>query len=101
MARAALRPWARRAEKQASRAPQSPHAQLTSAGSGKLPLARQLSKTSSSLGSPLGSTGSGRGIDAYLARSTRDGDVPEVISQVSLPQHALLKSVSGAERQRC
>lgn len=85
LARAALRPWARRAEKHASRVPQSPQAQLTTAGSGKLSFSRQLSKTGSSLGSPLGSSGSGRGIDAYLARSTHDGDVPEIISQVSFP----------------
>lgn len=85
LARAALRPWARRADKQAARATQEPQPQLGPArtSSGRQPLGRQLSKAGSSLGSPLSSTGSGRGIDAYLARSTRDGDNPEAISQVN------------------
>ena len=99
LARAALRPWARGAEKQASRVPLSPQAQLTTAGSGKLSFSRQLSKTGSSLGSPLGSSGSGRGIDAYLARSTRDGDVPEIISQVGLLLFHLLQQSTRKQEQ--
>ena len=79
--RAALRPWARRAEKQAARARsasprrsgsrRTPSADLGAQGV----LARQVSTGSAG--------GSGeRAIHSYLARSSRDGDVPELISQV-------------------
>lgn len=79
--RAALRPWARRAEKQTARAQsisprrsgsrRTPSADLGDQGN----LARQISMGSAG--------GSGeRTINSYLARSSRDGDVPELISQV-------------------
>lgn len=77
-ARAALRPWARRAEKQAARARSSSPGRTTSrrtptADQGTL--ARQISTGSAG--------GSGeRSIQSYLARSSRDGDVPDLISQV-------------------
>lgn len=82
--RASLRPWARRAEKQAARARSSSPSALRRTGSrrtpsadlqGTLGLAHQLS------GSSAGGSGE-RSIQSYLARSSRDGDVPELISQV-------------------
>ena len=79
--RAALRPWARRAEKQAARARstsprrsgsrRTPSADLGVKGG----LARQTSMSSS------GGLRE-RTIHSHLARSSRDGDVPELISQV-------------------
>jgi len=83
--RAALRPWARRAEKQAARArSSSPGAPRRSGSSrrtassdlqGAVGLSRQFSGSSAA--------GSGeRNIQSYLARSSRDGDVPDIISQV-------------------
>ncbi|KAL0036203.1 hypothetical protein WJX79_007899 [Trebouxia sp. C0005] len=84
-ARAALRPWARRAEKQAARArSSSPGAPRRSGSSrrtgssdlqGALGLSRQFST-----GSSVGGSGE-RNIQAYLARSSRDGDVPDIICQ--------------------
>lgn len=77
-ARAALRPWARRAEKQAARArsrsPRKTASRRTpSADQGTL--ARQISTGSAG--------GSGEcSIQSHLARSSRDGDVPDLISQV-------------------
>lgn len=79
--RAVLRPWARRAEKQAARARstsprrsgsrRTPSADLGGQGG----LTRQISMGSAG--------GSGeRTIYSYLARSSRDGDVPELISKV-------------------
>lgn len=92
--RAALRPWARRAEKQAARGRSpSPRRSMSrrtpSADLGGTP--RHISSNSSTdLGSisrqfSTGSAaGSGeRSIQSYLARSSRDGDVPELISQVN------------------
>ncbi|DBA95921.1 TPA: hypothetical protein ACH3X1_001448 [Trebouxia sp. C0004] len=82
--RAALRPWARRAEKQAARArSSSPGAPRRSGSSrrtgssdlqGAVGLSRQFSSSNT--------VGSGeRNIQSYLARSSRDGDVPDIISQ--------------------
>ena len=78
-ARAALRPWARRAEKQAARgrsiSPRRTTSRRTpSADQGSL--ARQIST-----GGNAGGSGE-RSIQSYLARSSRDGDVPDLISQV-------------------
>lgn len=92
--RAALRPWARRAEKQAAQARstsprrsgsrRTPSADLGAQGG----LARQVSTGSAG--------GSGeRAIHSYLARSSRDGDVPELISQV---RHDCWMVADGAAR---
>ena len=82
--RAALRPWARRAQKQGTRARSSspPAARRTNSyrrttsgdlqGAAAGALARQTS---------AGGSGE-RSIQAFLARSSREGDVPELISQV-------------------
>lgn len=87
---AALKPWGRRAQKQAVRSSSPSHHRRSSSLNRRQPsmdlhsassLGRQLS--SSSVGSPtVGSPGAERGLQAYLSRSSRDGDVPELISQV-------------------
>ena len=87
--RVSLRPWARRAEKQATRARSSspgPH-RRTGSSSRRTPTADLQSPVGISRqfsGSSAGGSGE-RNIQAYLARSSRDGDVPDLISQVGHP----------------
>ena len=79
--RAALRPWARRAEKQAARARSiSPRR----SGSRRTPSADLGDQGNLARHTSMGSAGGSgeRTINSYLARSSRDGDVPELISQV-------------------
>lgn len=83
--RASLRPWARRAEKQAARArSSSPAGQHRRTSSSRRTPSADLQSAVSLSGRLSGSSAGGSGersIQSYLARSSRDGDVPELISQ--------------------